>query len=110
MDGESSGGSTPDPVESIEHQLTRKEVVPVFYWQVLHGRQSYILPVAGICLVIAGVVVLGTDPGNNVAWTVLPSLGIVALLIFYVIVHLAPGRIWKRVGSQLEMRMLEVSE
>jgi prepilin signal peptidase PulO-like enzyme (type II secretory pathway) len=110
MDGESSGGSTPDPVESIEHQLTRKEVVPVFYWQVLRGRQSYILPVAGICLVIVGVVVLETDPGNNVAWTVLPSLGIVALLIFYVIVPLAPGRIWKGVGSQFEMRTLEVSE
>jgi hypothetical protein len=56
------------------------------------------------------VVVLGTDPGNKVGWTVLPSLGIVALLIFYVIVPLAPGRIWKRVGSQFEMRTLEVSE
>ncbi|HZM53974.1 MAG TPA: hypothetical protein VFC03_02990 [Acidimicrobiales bacterium] len=57
-----------------------------------------------------GVVVLGTDPGDNVAWKALLSLGIVVLLIFCVIVPLTPGRIWKRVGSQFEMRTLEVSE
>jgi hypothetical protein len=109
MADDSPSGSSPVHVKSIEHQLTRDEVVPVFYWQLLRRWQVFILPISGICLVIASAVVLGLDSDDTVAWAVMLALGVVILIIFSFIVPLTPARIWKRVGPHFEVRTLEVS-
>ena len=97
-------------VQTTEHRLTQDEVVPVVYRQVLHRWQNWCLPVAGICLVIAGVAVLVLNSANEVAWVVMLTLGLVLLLIFFALVPLTPKRIWKRVQKQFEVRTLEISE
>jgi hypothetical protein len=101
--------SYPTQVSSIEHQLTRDEVVPVFYWQLRQRPQNFILPAAGAGLVIAAAVVLGVDSGNTEAWTVMLALGLVILVIFNVLVPLTPGRIWKKFRAQFEERTLVIS-
>jgi hypothetical protein len=103
-------GSPSIYIQTTEHRLTQDEVVPVFYWQILHRWQNWCLPVAGICLVIAGVAVLVLDSADDVAWVVMLTLGLVILLIFFVLVPLTPKRIWKRVNKQFEVRTLEISE
>jgi len=100
----------PAHVTCVEHQLTQDEVVPVVYRQMLGNWQNWLLPVAGLCLVIAGVIVLGVDSPDRVAWVVMLTLGIVLLAIFLLLVPLTPRRIWKRVGRQFEVRTLDVSE
>jgi hypothetical protein len=103
-------GSASIHIHTAEHQLTQHEVVPVFYWQVLHRWQYWILPVAGICVAAAGAAVLVLDSQNRVAWVVMLTVGLVILLIFLVLVPLTPRRIWKRVQKQFEIRTLEISE
>jgi len=103
-------GSPSIHIQTIEHQLTQDEVVPVFYRQVLHRWQNWCLPVVGICLVMAGVAVLVPDSANEVAWVVPLTLGLVILLIFFSLVPVTPKRIWKRVKKQFEVRTLEISE
>ena len=102
----------PDPVhiETTEHRLTQEEVVPVVYWQVFHRWQNWILPVVGVCLVVAGALVLGLDSAKTVAWVVMLTLGLVILLIFFVLVPVTPNRIWKRVSKQFEVRTLEITD
>jgi hypothetical protein len=97
-------------VTCVEHQLTRDEIVPVVYWQVARIWQNWVLPVAGVCLVVAGAIVLGVDSNDRIAWVVMLTLGIVLLVIVAVIGPLTPKRIWKRVGRQFEVRTLDVSE
>jgi hypothetical protein len=97
-------------IQTIEHQLTQDEVVPVFYSQALHRWQNWCLPVAGICLVIAGAAVLVLDSANKVAWVVMLTLGFVILVIFFALVPLTPKRIWKRVKQQFAVRTLVISE
>ena len=82
----------------------------MFYRQLAHRWQVWILPVSGICLVIAGLAVLGVDSGNDVAWVVMLTLGPVLLLIFGVTVPLTPKRIWKRLEPQFVVRTLEFSD
>jgi hypothetical protein len=94
-------GSPSIQIRTIEHQLTQDEVVPVVYWQALHRWQNWCLPVAGICLVIAGADVLVLDSANKVAWVVMLTLGLVILVIFFTFVPLTPKRIWKRVKNSL---------
>src|ERR1039457_6393584 len=106
----SSTGPASVHVQTIEHQLTQDEVVPVVYWQFLHRWQNLCLPVAGICLVIAGAAVAVMDSTNQVAWVVLLTLGLVILLIFFVLVPVTPTRIWKRVKKGFEVRTLQISE
>jgi hypothetical protein len=103
-------GSPSIQIRTIEHQLTQDEVVPVVYWQALHRWQNWCLPVAGICLVIAGAAVLVLDSANKVAWVVMLTLGLVILVIFFTFVPLTPKRIWKRVKKQFAVRTLEISE
>jgi hypothetical protein len=90
--------------------LTQGEVVPIFYGQVFHRWQNWILPVIGICLVIAGVAVLALDSADQVGWLVMLVLGLVLLLIFSALVPLTPNRIWKRLKKQFVVRTLEISE
>ncbi len=97
-------------IRTSEHRLTRDEVVPVVYRQAVHRWQTWILPVAGIVLVVAGAVVAALDPGDTLAWVVLLTLGGVILLIFLVAVPLTPDRIWKRVERQFEVRTLEITD
>jgi len=94
----------------VEHQLTRDEVVPFFYWQVLHSWKNYVLPLIGLCLLVAGVSVLVTSSVDKVAWTILIALGGVILLIVGILVPLTPKRIWRRVGRQFEVRRLRISD
>ena len=103
-------GSPSIHIQTIEHQLTQDEVVPVFYWQALHRWQIWCLPVAGICLVIAGAAVLVLDSANKIAWVVMLTLGLVILVIFLALVPLTPKRIWNRVQKQFAVRTLEISE
>jgi hypothetical protein len=103
-------GSPSIHIQTTQHQLTQDEVVPVFYWQIVQRWQNWCLPVVGICLVIAGVVVLVLDSANEVAWVVTLTLGLVIMLIFFVLVPVTPKRIWKRVKKQFEVRTLEISE
>ena len=70
-------GSPSVHIQTTEHRLTQDEVVPVFYRQALHRWQNWCLPVAGICLVIAGAAVLVLDSANKVAWVVMLTLGLV---------------------------------
>jgi hypothetical protein len=100
----------PTQVSSIEHQLTRDEVVPVYYWQLRQRPQNFILPVAGAGLVIAAAVVLAVDSGNTEAWTVMLALGLVLLVIFNILVPLTPRRIWKRFRGLFEERTLVISD
>ncbi len=97
-------------VQTTEHRLTQDEVVPVVYRQVLHRWQNWCLPVAGICLVVAGAAVLLQDSANKNAWGVMLTLGRVILVIFLALVPLTPKRIWKRVKKQFAVRTLEISE
>jgi hypothetical protein len=97
-------------IRTTEHQLTKDEVVPVVYWQVFHQWQNWCLPVAGICLVIAGAAVLLLNSADKVAWVVMLTLGVVILLIFFAIVPVTPNRIWKRVKKQFELRTLEITD
>lgn len=99
-----------DSIELIEHQLTREEVVPLYYWQVSRRSQFYLLPAVGLVFLVAGAVVLAADPSNQVAWVVLITLGFVIVVIFALLVPLTPNRIWKRVRRQFEVRTLRVSE
>jgi hypothetical protein len=103
-------GSPTIHIQTTEHRLTQDEVVPVFYQQALHRWQNWCLPVAGICLVIAGAAVLVVDSANKVAWVVMLTLGLVILLIFFALVPVTPKRIWKRVEKQFEVRTLEITE
>jgi len=103
-------GSPSNDIQLKEHQLTREEVVPVVHWQQTRTWHIYILPVSGLCLVIAGALVLGADRSDTVAWTVMLTIGIVLLVIFAILVPLTPSRIWKRVEPQFEVRTLQVSE
>jgi hypothetical protein len=103
-------GSPSIQIKTTEHQLTRDEIVPVVYWQFLHRWQNLCLPVAGICLLIAGAAVAVMDSTNQVAWVVLLTLGLVILLIFFVLVPVTPTRIWKRVKKGFEVRTLQISE
>ena len=97
-------------IRTTEHQLTRDEVVPLFYWQIRQRWQNWCLPVVGTSLTVAGAAVLVLDPANEVAWVVMVTLGLVILAIFFVLVPLTPKRIWKRVGKQFEVRTLEIQE
>jgi len=97
-------------IQTIEHQLTQEEVVPVVYWQIFRRWQNWILPVAGVCLVVAGAAVLGLDSTKTVAWAVMLTLGLVILAIFFVLVPITPSRIWKRVAKQFEVRTLEITD
>ena len=72
--------------------------------------QNWILPVAALCLVIAGFVVLGADSPDRVAWVALLTVGVVLMVVVLFLVPLTPKRIWKRVGRQFEVRTLVVSE
>lgn len=110
MDERESDGVPPVLVTSLEHRLTKEEIVPVVYRQVFHRWQNWLLPVAAVGLVVAGGLVLGLDPGNRVAWTVMLTLGVVLLVLFAILVPLTPSRIWKRVGAQFEVRTLTVSD
>ncbi len=95
---------------TTEHQLTQDEIVPVVYRQVFRQWQTWCLPIAGICLVIAGASVLVLNSADKVAWVVMLALGLVILLIFLAIVPVTPNRIWKRVKKQFAVRTLEISE
>jgi hypothetical protein len=97
-------------IRTTEHQLTQAEVVPVVYRQVFHQWQTWILPVAGICLVVAGAAVLALDSSDTVAWVVMLTLGAVVLLIFFIAVPLTPNRIWRRVKKQFAVRTLEITD
>jgi hypothetical protein len=97
-------------IRTTEHQLTQDEVVPVVYWQIFHQWRNWCLPVAGICLVIAGATVLALNSADKVAWVVMLTLGIVVLLIFFIIVPVTPNRIWKRVKKQFALRTLEITD
>ncbi len=103
-------GSPSIQIQTTEHQLIQDEVVPVVYRQFLHSWQNLCLPVAGICLVIAGAAVAMVDSTSQVAWVVMLTLGIVILLIFFVLVPVTPRRIWKRVKKGFEVRTLKISE
>ena len=106
-----AGPSSPSVhIRTTEHQLTQGEVVPVVYRQVFHQWQTWCLPVAGICLAIAGAAVLVLNSADKVAWVVMLTLGLVVLLIFFAIVPVTPNRIWKRVKRQFEVRTFEISE
>ena len=78
-------------IRTTEHQLTQEEIVPVVYRQAFHRWQTWILPVAGICLVVAGAAVLVLNSGDTLAWVVTLTLGATILLIFLVAVPLT----WK---------------
>jgi hypothetical protein len=106
----SSTGPASVHVQTVEHQLTQDEVVPVVYWQAFHRWQTWILPVVGMCLVIAAAVVLGLDSADKVAWVVMLTLGLAILLIFFVLVPVTPNRIWNRVKKQFAVRTLEISD
>jgi hypothetical protein len=58
--------SAPDPesvhIQTTEHQLTQEEIVPVVYRQFSIRWQNWILPAAGLSLVIAGAVGGDTIP------------------------------------------------
>jgi len=110
MSDTSLAGSPSIQIQTVEHQLTQDEVVPVVYRQFLRRWQNLCLPIVGICLVIAGVVVVVMDSTNKVAWAVLLTLGLVILLIFFVLVPITPRRIWKRVKKGFEVRTLQISE
>ncbi len=97
-------------IQTSEHQLTQDEVVPLFSWQALHRWQNWCLPVLGICSVLAGVAVLALDSANRVAWVVMLTSGLVILAVFFALVPVTPGRIWKRVKKQFAVRTLEISE
>ena len=97
-------------IRTTEHQLTQDEVVPVVYRQAFHRWQTWCLPVAGICLVIAGAIVLALNAHDTLAWVVMLTLGIVVLLIFFLAVPVTPKRIWKRVKTQFELRTLEITD
>jgi hypothetical protein len=97
-------------IRTTEHQLTRDEVVPVVYRQAFHRWQTWILPVTGICLVVAGAVVSWLDSSDSLSWVVMLTLGAVVLLIFVTAVPLTPNRIWKRVKKQFEVRTLEMTD
>jgi hypothetical protein len=97
-------------IRTTEHQLTQDEIVPVIYRQAFHRWQTWILPLAGICLVVAGAVVLALNPSNTLAWVVMLTLGAVVLLIFFVAVPLTPNRIWNRVKKQFAVRTLEITD
>lgn len=97
-------------IQTTEHRLTRAEVIPVFYWQAIRRWQNWILPVAGVCLVIAGATVLSLDRAATVAWVVMVTLGLVMLVLLVVLVPVTPGRIWKRVEKQFEVRTLEITD
>jgi hypothetical protein len=110
MSDPTPAGSPSIRIQTTEHQLTQDEVVPVFYWQVRRRWQNWCLPVAGVSLLVAGVVVLLVDATSTVAWVVLMSLGAVIMLIFFALVPVTPKRIWKRIKKQFEVRTLEISE
>lgn len=97
-------------IHTIEHQLTKDEIFPIFYWQVLHRWQNWCLPVAGICLVIAGAIVSVLDSVNKLTWVVMLALGLAMMLIFFALVPVTPKRIWRRVKKQFEVRTLDISE
>jgi hypothetical protein len=97
-------------IRTREHQLTRDEVVPLFYWQVRQRWQNWSLPLVGASLAVAGAAVLVLDPADEVAWVVMLTLGLVILVIFAVLVPLTPNRIWRRVGKQFEVRTLEIED
>jgi hypothetical protein len=108
---ESTGPGSPSVhVRTIEHQLTRDEVVPLVYRQFLHRWQNWGLPVAGICLVVSGATVLVLDSADDVAWVVLVASGLVVLSIFLALVPVTPNRIWKRLGKQFAVRTLDISD
>ena len=97
-------------IRTTEHQLTQDEIVPVVYRQAFHRWQTWILPVIGICLVIAGAAVLVLNSSDTLAWVVMLTLGGAVLLIFFVAVPLTPNRIWNRVKKQFEVRTLEITD
>ena len=97
-------------IRTTEHQLTQDEIVPVVYRQAFHRWQTWILPVAGICLVVAGGAVLVLNSSATLAWVVMLTLGAAVLLIFVVAVPLTPNRIWNRVKKQFEVRTLEITD
>ncbi len=97
-------------IRTTEHQLTRDEIVPVVYRQAFHRWQTWILPIAGICLVVAGVAVAVLNSSDTLAWVVMLTLGAAVLLIFFVAVPLTPNRIWNRVKKQFEVRTLEITD
>ena len=105
-------GSRPSSVHirTTEHQLTQDEVIPVVYRQAFHQWRAWCLPVAGICLVVAGAAVLALNSGDTLAWVVMLTLGIVVLLIFFIAVPVTPKRIWKRVKKQFAVRTLEITD
>ena len=103
-------GSPSVRIQTIEHQLTQDEVVPIVYRQVLHRWQTWCLPVAGLGLIVAGAAVLGLDSASTVAWVVMLVLGLVITMIFLAVVPVTPKRIWKRVKNQFAVRTLEISE
>lgn len=80
------------------------------YWQLLHRRRIWILPILGVCFLIAGVGVLVLDSVDKLSWVVLLTLGTVILLIFIFQVPLTPNRIWKRVKKQFEVWTLDISD
>jgi hypothetical protein len=104
------GSSFSVHIRTTEHQLTQDEIVPVVYRQTFHRWQTWILPVAGICLVVAGAAVLVLNSSDTLAWVVMLTLGAAVLLIFFVAVPLTPHRIWNRVKKQFEVRTLEITE
>jgi fatty acid desaturase len=73
-------------IRTTEHRLTQDEIVPVVYRQAFHRWQTWILPVAGICLVVVGAAVLVLSPSDALAWVVMLTLGAAVLLIFFVAV------------------------
>jgi hypothetical protein len=95
--------SAPGPesvhIQTTEHQLTQEEIVPVVYRHFSSRWQNWMLPGAGICLVVVGAPVLGLDSTNTVAWAVMLRLGLVILAIFFVLVQITPNRIWEDVGN-----------
>ena len=97
-------------IRTTEHQLTQDEIVPVVYRQAFHRWQTWMLPVAGFCLVVAGAAVLILNSGDTLAWVVMLTLGAAVLLIFFVAVPLTPDRIWNRVKKQFEVRTLEITD
>ena len=97
-------------IRTTEHQLTRDEIVPVVYRQAFQRWQTWILPIAGICLVVAGVAVAVLNSSDTLAWVVMLTLGAAVLLIFFVAVPLTPNRIWNRVKKQFEVRTLEITD
>jgi YcxB-like protein len=110
MTDPTAAGSPSVHIQTTEHRLTQDEVVPIFYRQVFHRWYNWILPAVGICLVIAGVAILGLDSVNEVAWVVTLTLGIVIMVIFVALVPLTPHRIWNRIQKQFAVRTLQISE